>query len=99
MTTMVDSKENVSVDQDKVSEKFNRKNKQVQTQKYMVAVKMEKFKKIRDQGVQACVVYVCTCACTEQGRKGDPGCKGSCTLKMLKDIHTCSDWVKRQGID
>lgn len=55
MTTMVDSKENVSVGQDKVSEKVNRKNKQVQTQRYMAAVKSEKEKEIRVCGPVWCV--------------------------------------------
>lgn len=95
MTTMVDSKENVTVGQDQVSEKVNRKNKQVQIQRCMAAVKSEKEKTIR---VCEPVWGVCTSACMEQGRKGDPGSKGSCILKVLEDIHTCSDWVKRQGI-
>lgn len=47
MTTMVDSKENVTVGQDQVSEKVNRKNKQVQIQRCMAAVKSEKEKTIR----------------------------------------------------
>lgn len=55
MTTMVDSKENVRVGQDKVSEKIDRKNKQVQTQRYMAAVKSEKDKKIRVCGPVWCV--------------------------------------------
>lgn len=96
MTTMVDSKENVRVGQDKVSEKVDRKNKQVQTQRCMAAVKSEKDKKIR-----VCGPVWCVCGpvpAQSRGGKEIQVVRGfASVLKVLEDTDTCSEWVKCQG--